>query len=316
MLERSSWEQVRLSRLVSTRIASPSPTPATTPLVGVQEHVKSSETKQQLDDVRRRARLNDLAPIASLRERGALSGRSLDELEREVMDLFELGSIDDEPTFAMAARRSNGEESLSPTQRAWVACVRKEARKRTPAGPFSLDALADLAKTLPTRMHDPESFEELPELLASVGVCLVYVEALPGAKMDGCTFFLDDVPVIGISGRGKRLDKILFTLLHEMAHLTFEHVTPTGLIVDSLDDGDDQDGDELAADQRAGEWVLPNGPPELPERVSQGWINENAGNLGVHPIVLIGRLQKDRRLPWRTTLVKDAPSVSAQLIEW
>jgi HTH-type transcriptional regulator / antitoxin HigA len=54
--------------------------------------------------------------------------------------------------------------------------------------------------------------------LPEAGVRLVYVEAFPSSKMDGCAFALDDgSPVLGISGRGKRLDKVLFTLLHELA---------------------------------------------------------------------------------------------------
>ena len=40
----------------------------------------------------------------------------------------------------------------------------------------------------------------------------MYVEALPGAKIDGCAMFIDRYPVIGLSGGGKRLDRVLFTI--------------------------------------------------------------------------------------------------------
>jgi HTH-type transcriptional regulator/antitoxin HigA len=278
---------------------------------------KNSDTVRELDEVRRRARLNQLAPIAALRKRRILIGRTLEELEQEVMDLYELKAIDDDPAFVLAARRSNDEDSLTPTQTAWVGCVRKVAKARSgEVGAYSNEALKELAARLPKLLSTPEAFRQLPELFNSVGVCLVYFEALPGARMDGCAFFLGDMPVIGLSGRGKRLDKVLFTLMHEVAHLTLGHVTSEALLIETLDDEDDEDSEEKAANKLAGAWVLPHGLPSLPQRISRAWARQRAGELGIHPIVLIGRLQREERLPWRTPLAKDAPSVDGELESW
>lgn len=62
--------------------------------------------------------------------------------------------------------------------------------------------------------------------------------------------------------------------------------------------------------------MLPKPIGRLPERLSQGWVADQASERNVHPIVVIGRLQKEGRLPWRTTLVKGAPSVDLQLQDW
>lgn len=282
----------------------------------LSQQTRNHETVRELDDVRRRARLNELAPVGALMKRKILIGRDLDELERELMDLFELNSIEEQPRFVLAARRSNDDDPYTPTQMAWVACVRRAARERTPIPTYSREGLENLARTLPRRLNSAEEFKELPALLAEVGVCLVYVEALPGAKMDGCAFFLGDMPVIGLSGRGRRLDKVLFTLMHEIAHLALGHVAGDDILIESLDEADPDDSNEQAANRAAGSWVLPDGVPVLPERVSKGWITERAAGLGIHPIVLIGRLQNAQRLPWRTTLVKDAPTVTEHLAEW
>ncbi len=75
-------------------------------------------------------------------------------------------------------------------------------------------------------------------------------------------------------------------------------------------------GLEEPANEMAGEWVLPKPIGRLPERVTQGWVAVQASERNVHPIVLIGRLQNQGRLPWRTTLVKGAPSVDRQLQDW
>lgn len=278
---------------------------------------QDSETNRELNDVRRRARLNDLAPVAALKKRGLLRGSTLDELEAEICELFELESIDQDPSFVLAARRANEDTVFTPTQIAWTGCVRREAKKKLGRiSPFSRDELATLAAKLPRMLADPAAFEELPKLFAAVGVCMVYVEALPGAKMDGCAFYIDSTPVIGLSGRGKRLDKVLFTLLHEIAHLVSGHVGPEDMLIESMDDDSSASSNERQADGLAGRWVLPDGLPPLPAKLSKPWCNQKATDLGIHPIVLIGRLQRERLLPWRTPLVKDAPSVDGHLITW
>jgi HTH-type transcriptional regulator / antitoxin HigA len=281
----------------------------------LNEQAKDHSAQKLLSEVRRRARLNELAPINTLRKRGVLTGRTLDELEAEVMHLFEIASIDDEPALTLAARRSNGDEAVSPAQKAWVACVRQTARARSNLQPFSRKKLMKLAAELPALLNNPDKFRNLSALFAAVGVALVHVEALPGAKIDGCSFFLGKMPVIGISGRGRRLDKILFTLLHEIAHVVLGHVS-NETIVESLDDHNDSDTSEVEANRRAGNWLLPTPLPPAPERIGAAWVEHVADERGLAPIVVIGQLQNDGVLEWRSTLARNAPTVTAALENW
>lgn len=231
--------------------------------------------------------------------------------------LFEIDTIDEEPLFAAAARRSNPGVPLTPTQKAWLAVARQKARALS-AAPLDLEAVANRAEGLARTVRTVSAFANVATLFAEVGVRLVYVEALPGSKMNGATFLLDDDetrPVIAISGRGRRLDKVLFTLLHELAHLVRGDVRPGGIIL--IDDDDAHTlGDENATDQLAGDWAVPGGLPEPPRPIRQSWISAQAGRLGVHDIVIVGFLQHHRQLDWRTQLVKGAPSVTDQLAEW
>ena len=93
-------------------------------------HQQSKDTAVQceLNKVRRRARLNKLAPVSVLIKQGIIRGRTVDEQEAELKELFELDDINDEPGYALAARRSNTSEELSVVQVAWYACVRRAAR--------------------------------------------------------------------------------------------------------------------------------------------------------------------------------------------
>lgn len=282
----------------------------------LDEQAKNAETQHELDKVRRRARLNKLAPVSALVKRGIIRGRTIDEQETELKELFELNDINDEPEFVLAARRSNATEELSAAQLAWVACIRRAARARTPTAPFSTDGLAALAAELARILITPEKFRDLPELFAQAGVLLVYVEALPGAKIDGCAFFLDGTPVIGLSGRGKRMDKILFTLLHETAHLTLGHVKSGDIIVEEVEQHAPDSACEKAANNRAGSWILPQPLPYTRERINHAWITRIAGERGLAPIVVIGQLQNLKRLDWRSTLAKNAPTVTEELANW
>lgn len=276
---------------------------------------KDSKTQQDLSNVRRRARLNRLVPLSTLQKRGVLAGQGLDELEAEVVELLEMRSIDENPKFTIAARRSNRDEPVSPTQTAWVGCVRRQARARGKARRYSKPSLEALAASLPRQLTEPESFRDLPALFAEAGVIVVFVEALPGAKIDGCSFVLGRTPVIAVSGRGKRLDKVLWTLLHEVAHLLLGHVT-TDVAVESLEEAGEPDAAERDADLLARTWLLPDPLPVPPVRIGAGWVEAVARERGLAPIVIVGQLQKDSRLDWRTTLAKNAPTVSKVLAAW
>ena len=129
--------------------------------------------------------------------------------------------------------------------------------------------------------------------------------------------YVDGYPVIGLSGRGKRLDKVLFTLLHEIAHILRGHVDADHYIVEEIDDGHTTlSAQEEEADAAAAQLRFPGGFPQIPARISGPWVDKVASELGVARIVVIGDLQHKRRLDWRTTLAKNAPLVGDALETW
>lgn len=283
---------------------------------------QDAKSQSDLDDVRRRARLNEKGPISLLRKAGVLAGTSLDELEDEVCRFFELKSLDDEPWLAAAAKRSNQGEALSSLQMSWLYMVRHAARYKPVTERYSRKALEAIGAALPRAVKSPADFAGLPEMLRGAGVRLVYVPALPGAKIDGCAMIVDDARVIGLSGRGKRLDKVLFALVHEIAHLTQGHVKDDQPIVETIDVDDDptDHSDEAVREREANEtaarWILPDGLPTLPDRLGAPWVARAATSTDLAPIVLVGHLQHLGKLDWRTTLAKGAPVVDEVLAAW
>ena len=243
--------------------------------------------------VARRARLRGLLPLAEIRGRGWVPNtEDLDELERHVCRLLEINDLDARPQFALAARRANTAEPITLEQTAWLAHVRAVARElKVPA--LDLDRLRAVAATLPRRLQDgPSKLPDVPKLLASCGVVLVISEGLRGGKLDGAVTFLGNGrPVIGLTTRGDRFDGLLFTLLHECAHLTLGHITADGQAIVDDDVTDDQtDPNEQAANDQAGAWLFPGGfeisATTIPAIVS------SAAAYGVHPSVVLGRVQR------------------------
>lgn len=278
----------------------------------LSKQAQNADTRRQLDDVRLRARLNELAPLAVLRKRGVITATTMQGQIDQLCELLEIDSIDDQPRLQMVARRSNVAEKVSPTQLTWLACVRRRAEQMR-VSPYSPERLRTLAERLSREVRVPSAFALLPPMFADVGVRLVHVEAFPSSKIDGASFDMDGTPVIGLSGRGRRLDKVLFTLLHEVAHIVLDHIADE-VILD--EDNPHGQGREQQANELAAKWALPGSLPAVPERISQAWLTTVANALGVHPIVVVGRLQNDGALSWRSALAKDAPMVTRFLQDW
>ncbi|GAB2654468.1 HigA family addiction module antitoxin [Saccharopolyspora gloriosae] len=267
----------------------------------------------RLSEVARRARLRRIAPLTELRKRGfAPEGDDIDAQEDAVCALLGISSPEETPTFAVAARRVEEAEALSPAQLSWVGCVRAVARDR-PVEPFAPDGLAALGRHLTRTVITPAALSTLPALLAEVGVRLVHVDSFRGGKMDGVAFCDDRGPVIGISGRGGRFDGVLFTVLHEIAHVHLGHVT-SGYTIDvdlgtAADTEQERDADSVAAD-----WAIP-GRFATTGRISKAAVEAEAARLGVHPAVLVGKLQHAGVIPW-SHFNAAVPRVKNVLARW
>lgn len=281
------------------------------------EQAKDADTQTRLSEVRTRALISKHAPVDLLRKRGILTATNLNDLAQQVIELYELTSLEDDPAFLVAARRANKNEDLSVLQTTWFACVRMQARRHPPVKHYNAKKLTSLARSLSQTLQTSQDFQGLADAFQDAGVRLVFVDAFPSAKIDGGAMYVDGYPVIGLSGRGKRLDKVLFTLLHEIAHILKGHVDEQHYIVEEIVDTHDGHGiQELEADDVASDLLFRSAFPQVPARIGGSWVDQVANQLGVARIVVIGHLQYKGRLDWRTTLAKNAPVVGDALATW
>jgi HTH-type transcriptional regulator/antitoxin HigA len=262
--------------------------------------------------VERRAKLRSLVPVRELQKRAWLpTTDDLDELQHSVCDLLGIASIEETPRLAVAARRSNIVAEFTPEQTAWVARIQQLGTDRVDAA-FDVERLAECAEGLVKDLSGPHDLGQLPDVLARCGVALVVELPLRSSKIDGVVSFSGENPIIGLSTRGDRMDSFVFTLLHEIAHLTLGHVGRGDVNVDEdLDPSDGRDR-EREANDAAARWIFPKTPVVAESATSARSLLDIADAHGVHPCFLIGRLQNEGRLGWneyRRTIPKVRPFV-------
>jgi len=267
--------------------------------------------------VARRARLRSLAPVNDLLRRGWIRARdTADELEAEVCAFLEINSIEQRPTITMAARRGDDYDELTPGQIAW-AFRAKHLASAASAAKYDHRRCETLVPTLPQLSPRPTGIRDAVSALAKVGVRVVHTPHLPRTKIDGGAFWLDAAsPVVAISLRYDRLDSFWFTLMHELAHVLEGHAL-VGYLDEDLfcgrDEGTPAKPDcEQKADRLASEWLIAEEPlrrfiSSTAPYYSSKRVEALAAAVGVHPGIVVGRLQHLQEVPYgnlRRFLVK------------
>lgn len=258
-----------------------------------------SRAEQDREPIATRAALYDRFPIKDMQRRGWIrSTRDSDEIESELKRFFSVPSLDTMPAFPISARKVTRLEELSPAQRAW--CFRARQLAGTlPVNVFRKERLPALRKELKACAVYLRSATKLPKLLSEAGIRFVVVEPLPGAKIDGATFWLkESAPVIAVSIRYDRIDAFWFTVMHEFAHVE----AADALSIDSDLAGEDaiplnvKADSERAADAKAAASLVP--PEELDSFIrrigplySKERIIQFAHRIKMHPGIIVGQLQ-------------------------
>lgn len=265
------------------------------------------------NDIEQRARLYAKVPVKELLKRQWINvpdPNDLDRLAQEVCRFLEIASLDEEPPLAraFAARKTHGEEPHTMAQVAWAAQVKHVASQlRVPA--YSKDALQSCVAELPRHSVSDESVAKVLRVLARLGVRCVVVPHLPGTRIDGATMWLDEgSPVVAVSLRFNRMDYFWFTLMHELAHVLrgdgmHKVFVDVELVGKDAERTENKNGVEATADRMAGEWLIPSKALDAFVRkvrpyYSRATVLAFAAEVGVHPAIIVGRLQHQGEIPW------------------
>lgn len=168
-------------------------------------------------------------------------------------------------------------------------------------GPWSAREFRSLLPTLRelTFEASPEAF--MPRLVsecAKHGVAVVLVPTPPGCPASGATRWLTPTKaMLVLSLRHRTNDHFWFTFFHEAGHLVLH--SKKVMFVEGMDGLDG--AEEAEADTFSRELLIPpRFDAELARLKSISAVRDFALRIGVHPGIVVGRLQKDGRLPWKS----------------
>lgn len=248
-------------------------------------------------------------PLGEMKRRGWLAhGPSVAEKVSSLLDFFGVGSVTAwEETYGRLQVRLRKAAKYTPSKAALAAWIRKceiEARSAE-TEPFSKEKLNKALREIRVlSCQDPPVFEpRMKELMASAGVALVFVGELHSTHLSGATRWLSsDKAMVSLSLRYKTDDQLWFTFFHEAAHLKLH--SKKLVFIDGTENGNGDD-QEQEADRFASDHLIP--PGSYTRFTQKGVftadsIRRLAGELGIAPGIIVGRLQHDKYVDFPTPL--------------
>jgi HTH-type transcriptional regulator/antitoxin HigA len=282
------------------------------------------------ESVARKAQLFQKAPLKEMIRRNWISGSDdLNTLEKNVLQFFEIKSLDQEPKIMpYAAKKSTPYGSATPAQIAWLYRAKKIARG-VQAGKFTEKSFLETQKKLRQSLMNPEDVRHVPRTLAEGGIRLLLIEQLPQTKVDGICFWLDESsPVIALALRYDRLDHFWYLLGHECGHVKRKdglYGSPyldVNLVGDNAVSVDDKPEAETEADNFAQDFLIDQERlDKFINRVRPLYSKQKIRNfslsIGVHPAIVLGQLQHRGEVDWshsREMLVRVRDSIISSAV--
>jgi HTH-type transcriptional regulator/antitoxin HigA len=252
----------------------------------------------------REARLRERFPVREMIKRGWVDASGTYEvLETRVFEFFGISDMEQEVRFSHAARR-NRDEGLSMLQLAWLL----RAERLASALQVSRYSEAQLRSALPrleALTTEPEEARHVARLLAECGVRFVVVEPIPGSKIEGVCFWINEgkSPVIALTLSRDRIDNFWFNLRHEIEHVLRGDGKNRPVLDEEPNDddeaavADEESEEEKAANEAAANFCVPTKlMRDFIARLHPMYSNERLIGFSKivrrHPGIVAGQLQK------------------------
>lgn len=236
-------------------------------------------------------------PIDYLRRRGHITSPPSDHagVMRELLGFFNVADIDSLLAYApqplAAYRQAQAFEADDYAVATWIQCgVHDPAALRA-----ALPKLRDLTLA--------EDFgQAIVDIAADAGVVVIVDPAPPRTRCWGVTRWVGDTPVVQLTGRGKKNDHFWFTLFHELGHVLLH--SPHRVFVDGQSDTGEVDAAESQADEFARDILIsPQEWARRPMTRNLDEIRNYAAALGIHPGIVVGRIQHESgKYSWGNSL--------------
>jgi len=158
-------------------------------------------------------------------------------------------------------------------------------------------ALPVLKSLMATQPED--FFQQLQAICLKAGVKVVYTPSISQAPINGATRWLNDSPLILLTGRGKRNDIFWFSFFHEVGHILLHGKKE--IFLEEIEYQDKDLEKEKEADAFAVKWTFSQDEEtellkKIPRKVEG--IYAYAKKINTHPGLIIGRLQHKKYVPF------------------
>ena len=247
-------------------------------------------------------------PLVELVKRGAIRTRSASrEAFSELMVFFGVASIEAWQVkygkANIAYRHSPSFKSDESSLTTWLRLAEIDAEEQK-CKAYVRSGFKTALHRIRRLTREPfdEALKESHKLCNNAGIALSLVEPLAKARLSGAAWWLSPrKPVIALSARHKTDDHLWFSLFHEAAHILLHSKK------DVFVDEKDSNGDKLEAEANdwASHFLVPRS--EWRRFVEEGAFASSdicrfADLQSIAPGIVVGRLQYEKYLPWKSRL--------------
>ena len=247
----------------------------------------------------------DELPVKDIMQQGVIPKRRIDVknrpgIVRELLHFFGVASPDDWRTFYVgmecAFRRTREAQSNVGAIAVWIRQgeIISERLDCPKYNKWKFEKAVRQIRTL-TELEPQEFRPAMEKLCWEAGVVFVLVPSIPRAHVSGMARWLNPhKAMIQLSLYGKQNDRFWFTFFHEAAHILLHD--KKDIFLDEWDGGVKLPSQqEEEADLWAREFLIPpQYEAELPKLKSKDAVVEFAKGVGIHPGIVVGRLQHEQ----------------------
>lgn len=276
-------------------------------LVRDAQYQAALERRRAIESAQAEAGWLDELPLAWMRKHGRVArSRNKGAQVLECLRFFGVASVDvwreQYASPVTAFRASEKHEKRIGAIAAWL---RKGEIETSKIQCESFDKgglrarLADI-RTLTTEPDPLVFMPRLTEICASNGVSVAFVPAPTGCPVSGATRWLTaNKAMLLLSMRHRSDDHLWFTLFHEIAHLLL-HGKKMLFIegIDGLDDDLEREADAFAGKILIAEHDARRLAKLANDKVAEAEIVGFAREIGIAPGIVVGRMQRERWIPW------------------
>ncbi|MBD2413684.1 DNA-binding protein [Nostoc calcicola FACHB-389] len=250
----------------------------------------------------------DRLPVKELMNQGVipkcnLIAKNKPSLVKKLLHFFGVASPDEWRSYyagmEISFRRTREKQSDVGAISAWLRLGEIEAEKLD-CPKYSKPKFEKAVREIRTlTVLQPEQFQpQMQHLCREAGVVLVLVPSIKGAHVSGVARWLNPhKALIQLSLYGKTNDRFWFNFFHEAAHILLHD--KENIFLDEWDSGERLVSEpEREADRWAREFLIPpQYERELAQLKSKNDVVDFAEGIGIHPAIVVGRLQHDCTIP-------------------